>query len=215
MSLRSLSRLHPFLLAAFVAVATVVPLLAFANHVDVRDGNDTKGLLDVRRVDLKGSERPTWNMITFADWGVVEMFDAGYFLVRLDTFGDARYDYYALVRSDGFGMKGMLMRDRKRKPDYSVGTVNAWHPTRTSVKVRVPLRKMRIGDQRITYGWRVQTLFSSDNCPRVCIDNIPDNEAVRETIPGRGPVVTPTVTVTPTVAPTTTPSTTPGASPTP
>ena len=36
------------------------------------------------------------------------MFDAGYLLVRLDTFGDARYDYYALARSDGFRNRWIL-----------------------------------------------------------------------------------------------------------
>lgn len=199
------------LLAAAVGVAVALPLLAVAGHVDVRDGDDTRGLLDVRRIEVTGTERPTWNVITFSGWSVTEMFDAGYLLVRLDTFGDARYDYYALVRSDGFGMRGTLVRDRKSKPDFNVGSLDAWHPSRTSVKVRVPLRKMRIGDQRVTYGWRVQTLFSSDRCPRVCIDNIPDARAIRETIPGRGPVVTPTVT--PTITPTQTPSATPTASP--
>ena len=199
--------------AAAVGVAIALPLLAVAAHVDVRDGDDTRGLLDVRKVDVTGSERPTWNVITFSGWSVTEMFDAGYLLVRLDTFGDARYDYYALVRSDGFGMRGTLVRDRKSKPDFNAGSLDAWHPTRTSVKVRVPLRKMRIGDQRVTYGWRIQTLFSSDRCPRVCIDNIPDDRAIRETIPGRGPVVTPTVTATPTITPTETPTTTPSSSP--
>lgn len=205
------SRLSLALVAAAAGVAVAVPLLAVAGHVEVRDADDTKGLLDVQRIDVTGSERPTWNVITFSGWSVARLFDAGYLLVRLDTFGDARFDYYALVRSDGSGLRGTLVRDRKRKPDFNVGALDAWHPTRSSVRVRVPLRKMRIGEQRITYGWRVQTLFSSDNCPRVCIDNIPDDRAVRETIPGRGPVATPTVT--PTVVPTETPTATPTSSP--
>ncbi|HJR44811.1 MAG TPA: hypothetical protein VJ927_04345 [Actinomycetota bacterium] len=208
---RKPARLGLVLLAAIVGVASVVPLLAVASHVDVRDPNDTKGLLDVRRVSLKGSERPTWNIITFNDWSVVEMFDAGYFLVRLDTFGKARYDYYGLVRSDGFAMRGTLVRDRRSKPDFNVGSITAWHPTRTSVKVRIPLRKMKIGGDRLTYGWRVQTLFSG--CARVCIDDAPDDGGVREQIPGRGPVPTPTITITPTMTPTVTPSESPAPSP--
>lgn len=209
------SRLAIALLAAAIGAAVALPLLAVAGHVDVRDANDTRGLLDVRRIDVRGTERPTWNVITFSDWSVAQMFDAGYFLVRLDTVGDARYDYYALVRSDGSGMRGTLVRDRKSKPDYNVASLEAWHPTRSSIKVRVPLRKMRIGDGRLTYGWRVQTLFSSDRCPRVCIDDIPSDSAIREPIPGRSPVVTPTLTVTPTVDPTTTatPTPTPTSSP--
>ncbi len=183
------------LAAAVVGAAVALPLLALANHVDVRDGNDTKGLLDIRRVEVTGSERPRWEIVTFSDWSVRRIFDRGYFLIRLDTFGDERYDYYALVRSNGFRMKGTLVRDRRSKPDVNVARIEAVHPTRTSVKARIPLAKTKIGRNRLTYRWQVQTLFSSDNCPRVCIDDAPNDRGVKEALPG---VVQPTPTASPT-----------------
>lgn len=191
------------LLAALVAVAVALPLLAAAGHVDVRDPNDTRGLLDVRRVEVAGSNRPTWHVITFSDWSVERMWDKGYFLVRLDTFGSERYDYYALVRSNGHRMKGRLVRDRQNKRDFNVSKLLAWHPTPSSIKVRVPLSKMRIGRFRLEYYWQVQTLFSNKRCVRICIDDVPDVAAVAEPIPGREPDPVPTVT--PTVTPTPSP----------
>ncbi len=191
------------LLAAFAGIAAVVPLLAWANHADVRDRNDTSGLLDVSRVEVTGSERPVWHILTFNDWTVERIFDTGFFLVRLDTFGTERYDYYALVRSDGDRLKGTLVRDRSRRPDFNVSRIEVWRPARNSVRVRIPLAKMRIGTGRLTYTWQVQTLFSSGNCRRVCIDDVPDQRGVSERLPGVPPSVP---TATPTAGPTATPS---------
>lgn len=199
------------LLAAVVGVAVALPLLAVANHVDVPDLNDTRGLLDVRRVEVSGSQRPIWHAITFANWTVARIWDKGFFLVRLDTFGDERYDYYALVRSNGDRMTGTLVRDRQSKSDFNVSKLTAWRPTRSSVKVRVPLSKMRIGRFRLEYVWQVQTLFSNKTCAQICIDDVPDRRGVAEPIPGRTPDPVPTVT--PTVMPTTSPSPTPTESP--
>ncbi|MDP9069122.1 MAG: hypothetical protein M3N53_12370 [Actinomycetota bacterium] len=197
-----------WLAAAASAVAVAIPLLATASHLDVPDGNDTRGLLDVRRVDLSGSERPTWHVITFTDWTVGRVFDRGYFLVRLDTFGTARYDYYALVWSNGYRMRANLFRDPQRRRDYNVATLTAWHPTASSIKVRIPLRTMRIGKDRLDYTWQIETLFSSKNCPRVCIDQVPDRMGVAEPIPGRASPL-PTTSATPTLTPSPTSTTTP------
>jgi len=193
------------LLAALVGLAVASPLLAIAGHVEIPDANDTRGILDVQRVDLDGSSRPTWQIITFSDWTAARLWDKGYFLVRLDTFGSGRYDYYALVRSNGYGMKGTLVRDRQGKPDFNVSKLTAWHPTRSSIKVRVPLSKMRIGELRVEYFWQVQTLFSNKTCTQICIDDVPDDSGVAEPIPGRTPEPIPTVTPTATPAPTTSP----------
>ena len=197
------------LLAALVGIAVALPLLAVASHVDVRDPNDTRGVLDVQRVDVAGSNRPTWEVITFSGWTVARLWDKGYFLVRLDTFGTPRYDYYALVRSNGYGMKGTLVRDRQGKPDFNVSKLTAWHPTRSSIKVRVPLSKMRIGVERLEYFWQIETLFSNKSCVQICIDDVPDAEGVAEPVPGRTPDTIPNPTITPTVTPTATPSTSP------
>ena len=197
------------LLAALVGLAVALPLLAVASHVDVRDADDTRGLLDVKRVAVTGTRRPTWQVITFSDWTVARLWDKGYFLVRLDTFGSPRYDYYALVRSDGREMKGTLVRDRQGERDVNVTRLTAWHPTRTSIKVRVPLSRMRIGERRLQYFWQIQTLFSNKTCTQICIDDAPNDRGVAEPIPGRTPDPVPNPTITPTIAPTVTPSTSP------
>ena len=195
------------LLAAIVGAAVALPLLAVANHVDTPDPNDTRGLLDVRSVAVTGESRPTWEVITFSDWRVARVRDRGYFLVRLDTFGGERYDYYALVRSDGDRMKGTLVRDRVNKSDRNISRLAAWRPTTASIKVRVPLSRMRIGSLRLEYTWQVQTLFSNKACVRVCIDDAPDRAGVAEPVPGRSPDPVPstTPTMTPSVTPTTSP----------
>lgn len=193
-------------LTALISLVVTLPLLAVAEHVDVRDGDDTRGLLDVRTVKVAGSERPTWQIITFSGWEAGRLWDKGYFLVRLDTFGGARYDYYALVRSNGDRMKATLVRDRQNKRDLTVSRLRAWHPTRSSVKVRVPLWKMRLGRRRVEYLWQVQSLFSDKDCVRICIDDVPDHVGIAEPIPG---LPQPTPSVTPTVVPSNSPSPTP------
>ena len=197
------------LLAALLGLAVALPLLAVASHVEVRDPNDTRGILDVRRVDVSGTERPTWQVITFSDWTVARLWDKGYLLVRLDTFGSARYDYYALVRSNGRGLKGTLVRDRQGKPDFNMSKLTAWHPTRTSIKVRIPLSRMRVGERRLEYFWQIQTLFSNKSCTRICIDDAPNDGGVAEPIPGRTPDPIPNPTIAPTLTPTATPSSSP------
>jgi hypothetical protein len=199
-------RIRLIALAAVVGLASALPLLALAGHADVRDPNDVRGVLDVRRVTHSGGKRPVWSTITFSRWSVEQIFDYGYFLVRIDTFGNSRYDYYALVRSDGYRLRGTLVRDRRSKPDRNVAKVSAWHPSRDTMKVRVPLSRMRVGEGRRTYTWRLQTLFTSDACPRVCIDDAPNKGGVQEPIPGRGPLPTVTPTVVPTDPPDPTPS---------
>lgn len=191
------------LAAAAVGVAAALPLLAWANHVDVRDRNDTSGVLDVSRVEVKGSDRPAWHIVTFNEWTVRRIFDTGFVLIRLDTFGSERYDYYGLVRSDGDRLKGTLVRDRARKRDFNVSRIRVRRPTRSSVQVRIPLARMRIGADRLSYTWQVQTLFSSDNCRRVCIDDVPDRRGVTEPLPRVPP---PVPTESPSAGPTMSPS---------
>ncbi len=71
-------------------------------------------------------------IITFHDWSVERIFDRGYFLIRLDTFGGERYDYYALARSTGFRMKATLVRDRRSKPDFKVARSGHSAPATTA-----------------------------------------------------------------------------------
>ncbi len=168
------------LIAAALALAVAVPVLASARHLSVRDPNDTRGPLDVRRVEVVGLNRPRFQVFTFRRWTTGDIYDRGFVLVYFDTFGGERFDYYALVRSVGDEMKGTLFRDRARKSDVRVSWLRTFRTTKDSVSVRVPLRKMRFGRTRVHFVWSVQTLMSSGRCRRVCFDRVPDRGGILE-----------------------------------
>lgn len=196
-------------IASLIAMLTLVPLLALAQSVSSPDPDDTKGVMDVREVRFSAGNRPLWRTITFARWSAASVWDRAYVLVQVDTFGTARTDYYVLVSSDGYRMNGELFRDRRSKPDYKVSDVRVWRPDRSSVSVRLPLSKMRMGSDRFLYRWVVKTLFVGKGCARVCIDRVPDEGMQQVLLPG----VEPTPTLSPTPSPTETP--TPEGTPTP
>ena len=203
-----------FALGALILALVAVPWLASAEHANLGDPQDTNGLLDVKEVRLHGEKRPVWKVITFPRWGTERIFDRGYALVNIDARGDAHFEYYALVRSVGGGMTAELFRNRTSKPDYSVSGLEVWRSDRKSVSVRIPLRKLRIGDQRTFYRWFVQTLMTGSRCRRVCIDRAPNEGSVQQLLVE--PTPTPTITVDPTVTPTPTSSPSePPTSPTP
>ncbi|MFP5298914.1 MAG: hypothetical protein ACLGHL_08015, partial [Actinomycetota bacterium] len=152
------------LVALVIAAVGIVPLLALAQSTSPPDLNDTDGVLDASEVRFSAGSRPRWKTLTFERWTAASIWDRGYVLIQLDTFGTARSDYYVLVRSDGYRMLGDLFRDRKRKNDYSVGSVSVWRADKSSVSVRFPLSKMRIGGTRIFYRWLVKTLFIGKGC---------------------------------------------------
>jgi len=188
-------------LSALVAALSLVPWFAQASHRDPKDGNDTKGLLDVKRVIVQGREKPRWETRTYARWTVKRIWDRGFVFVYLDTFGDERFDYYALIRGDVNHMTATLFRDRREKQDLDIGSLKAWRKDKRSVVVRIPLRKMNFPETRLTYRWRVQTIFTGSSCRRGCFDLVPNSGAISEPIPGREPTPTPTITISPTPTP--------------
>ena len=184
------------------SVAGLLALGALANHVAPRDANDTRGPLDVRRVEMDGTDFPRWRVVTFGGWTAAEMWDLGYISVALDTFDSSRTDYYILVGSNGKEMYAHLWRDRATRPDIKLGRVNGvWRVNRSSLSVRIPLDRLKIGRERTFYRWRVETIYAGEGCARVCFDFVPDDGKVVEPL-----VVAPTPTVTPTPAPTVTES---------
>jgi hypothetical protein len=167
-----------------LAALALAPLLAWANHQPADDGNDTLGVLDVRRVDVKGTRsKPKWHVATFPRWDARSIWDKGYALVYFDAFGDDHFDHYALVRSNGFGLEGTLWRDRKRKDDVRAGKLHVARSNGRSFTVRVPLRRLDIPRNRLVYRWYVQTILVNGRCPRSCLDRAPDDGAVTEPVP--------------------------------
>ena len=201
------ARVAASLVVLFATVA-LLPLLASANHQDVDDANDVKGILDVKRVQVKGTRAsPKWRIVTFSSWSATAIWDGGYGLVHLDTLGDEHFDYYALVRSNGYGLEATLWRHRRKSGDTRLGKLHVARSDRRSFTVKIPLRKLKIPEARLVYRWYAQTLVTSDACPRACLDRAPDAGAVTEPLAGRTPPsTTPTIPPIPSITATPTPS---------
>jgi hypothetical protein len=170
-------------LTIMAAVVAVVSLSGSAGAVRgrVMDPNDTRGPLDVRRVDtfLPGGPA-SWTIVTWNRWTARSIWDSGYLTIFFDRFGSERPDYYVLIRSDGSQLKGYLFRDRRRAHDRRISYVKVYKPSKNSVRVRVRLAKMAYGKRRVTYSWFVKTLNSGPRCRRVCFDRAPDRASVVE-----------------------------------
>ena len=152
-----------------------------------------------------GQEKPRWKVITFTRWTTAQIFDTGYGMIYLDTFGGQRADYYILVGSFGGRLYADLYRDRAEKRDIYVSAVSrVGRGDKSSFYVRLALRRMRIGERRTFFRWRAETLFTGDGCRRVCFDPVPDTGLVTEPLPLETPPPTPTPTPTPTPSPSTT-----------
>ena len=186
--------------AALVATVSLgsLGLLASADHVSLEDPNDVRGALDIRNVRLHGSERPRWKVLAWSGWSTAEMWDMGYVTVLLDTVGDGRSDYYVLIGSAGNRMYAELWRDRADRRDLRLSGVEVWRPGRKSVSVKLPLRKMKIGERRTFYRWRIETIFTGKRCRRACFDLAPDDGFVVQPFGGQTPLPTPTITPQPT-----------------
>ena len=181
-------------LGAMIA-AVAIPMFATARHAVVRDPNDTRGALDVRRVEMVSGNR--WKVTTWRGWGTRALWDRGHFLIYVDTFGGIRADYYVLVSSNGKEMTAVLYRDRDGGKDRRIRSVRVRHPSRKVVSATVPLRKLARRGSGV-YQWYVLSLFSSNRCRRVCFDRAPNSGTIIE--PGPTPTPTPTL-PTPTTTP--------------
>jgi hypothetical protein len=181
------------------AVAGAFLFTASASHLPVSDPDDTKGLYDVREVNVRGTEKPRWKVITWREWTTAEVFDYGFSTIYIDTFGTPRPDYYILVGSLGSRLFAELFRDRVDRKDIDLGAVSRiGRSDKSSFYVRIRLRRMRVGANRALFRWRVETMFTGEHCRRVCFDHAPDTGTVVEPLP----IPTPTVTPTPTPSPT-------------
>ena len=174
------------LISISVAAILVVPLAAQASHLDLTDPNDASGRLDVQEVGVRGNSPPRWRVSTYNGWSTARLWDTGYIVIYFDTFGPlkgkrARYDYYALLSSNGRRMKGTLFRDFRSRSDVRIGWVRTRKPGRRTVTVKVSVkRKMEIGDARKVYKWFVKTIWNGTGCGHVCMDRVPNEGGVVE-----------------------------------
>ncbi|MEO8424299.1 MAG: hypothetical protein ABI595_10390, partial [Actinomycetota bacterium] len=173
----SYRRLLPFAVACFtVAVVTAAAFAGGpASRAQVQDPNDTRGLLDVRRVWFEPEVDPArWTIVTFSPWTEELTRERGFVFVFLDTMGDPRFDYYAVILSNGRHLSGSLWRDPKRGPAERLLGLDVRRDSDTNVAVRIPLGQLDIGGVRTVYRWSVVTTFTGRVCRATCIDRIPD-----------------------------------------
>jgi hypothetical protein len=174
--------------AAAIATAVLVSFVAGAHDTDITDPNDTRGKLDVREVRLDHeTPTPKWKIVTFADWGVREMWDRGYLEVLLDTRRGETPEHYLLVRSNRSELQGTLWRFHAVGPDSYLGGVEVTRPSRRAVTVQVGLWRLTFGKDRDFYRWQIHTVFTSRVCRRTCHDDAPNINPVLQWRPGRSP----------------------------
>jgi hypothetical protein len=191
-------------LVVAVGVACLAAVLpASAHHADQTDPNDTPGKLDVHAVEFDHDARPlVWRIETFGSWTVHEMWDHGFFIVRLDTKGDADVDHLVIVGSDGHGLVGSLYVVRRDGSEKRVGDLSAAKDGSRAMTVSVPLRKLAVGSSRQSYFWSVLVTYTGSACQATCFDNVPDVGMIEQPLPGVTPSPTPSPTVSPTASPT-------------
>ena len=139
-------------------------------------------MLDVRRVWFEPEAGPPrWTVVTFSPWTEELTRDRGYVFVYLDTMGDERFDYYALILSNGRRLSGSLWRD----PEDGAPTCGSrrWTcnatPTSTSP---CGSRWARWTSARsgTAYRWSVVTTFTGRVCRATCVDRVPDEGAFEQ-----------------------------------
>jgi hypothetical protein len=188
-------RVRVVVVTAVIALVGVAAAVAWAEHAEYDDANDTASVLDVHVVKFnrQKGEAPSWTVITFASWKVRQIWDRGYVYVELDTEGKSRSDYYALIRSTGSAMVGQLYKVAAKSggTDRAMGHLVVWRKTNNGVSVRIPLKRLRFGPYRKFYRWWVETSFTSARCPRACIDRVPNDESVQQWRPGMSPSPSP------------------------
>jgi hypothetical protein len=192
-------RVAPFVVAALV-VAGIVGAIAIAGPNTVQDGNDTRGVLDVKTVRWShpSGEPPGWKIVTFDGWSARKLWDRGYLYVLVDTVGGDPAEYAAQVRSDGRRLSGVLYRLGKgaNGRDVAVSALSVRKPGAAAVAVRIPLKRLHFGPARTFYRWWTVTTLSGEKCPSTCVDRAPNSGSVLRYRPGMSP--TPSGTASPT-----------------
>jgi RTX calcium-binding nonapeptide repeat (4 copies) len=138
----------------------------------IDDKNDTPGRADVRRVrSFAEQDRPRWKIKTFATWTPKGMWDAGYFVVFIDTLGDARPDYHVLAYSTGTKLGGGLYEATAGGGESRIGPAPVKKSGARGATVTVPLDELQ--RSRPYFRWNVVTLFTGKGCQKVCFDRVP------------------------------------------
>jgi hypothetical protein len=196
-SLEPLRPAVPFLVALAIAAVAIAAIAAPSFHSDARDPNDTRGLLDVRRVRLDHEGRTEVTVITFAEWTAASIWDRGNEYVFLDTEGGENPEYFAVVRSTGADLQASLWRDRRERRDVFLRNLRVRRKSPDGVSIEIPIKTLEFGRFRESYFWWAATSFTAEVCRRTCIDRAPDAGSIEQWRPGMSPSPTNTITPSP------------------
>ena len=135
------------------------------------DAKDTRGLLDVARVDAALSADPrVWRVSLRRRTSSYRLWDEGYVVVSFDTEGGDGFELHAVVRWTRSRVGGLLIPEGQRR---ATGKLRARRAGRRGVVVRVPLSRLALHPERPYYRWSVRTIFTGAGC-RPCFDAVPD-----------------------------------------
>jgi uncharacterized repeat protein (TIGR01451 family) len=131
------------------------------------DGNDTRSPLDVSRaVASPGAGSLGVTIKTLARWTPLGIWDEGFFVVFLDTSGDARPDYEVLVRSTSTRLVGQL----RTAGGSRIGSVPVHRPSKRSMHVTILFGPVHFGAARHYYRWQAESIWNAPPCSGVCFD---------------------------------------------
>jgi Ca2+-binding RTX toxin-like protein len=144
---------------------------------DPPDPNDTRGILDVKRAEVRAGNRWVWNVSTRGKWSLRRLWDDGYLIVYLDTRDNAKSDFYLLARSTGRRMRGSLFRDGTGR-DARIGGVKVRHPDRRTARFLFDLGRIAVEPGRDFIRWSAQTILVNAVCSRSCFDGVTNEGAL-------------------------------------
>ena len=151
----------------------VVPAAASA-HEDVRrDGNDTRGPLDLRSaaVGHQGDGSVTHMLTTFASWKPKLLRSGSYFAIAFDTDNDPSDFERCAFALYSDGLRGQLSNCGRRK----VGNVDVRKPGPRSVELTLGLGRL-LGPAGGDYHWAAFSFFRNDHgCAKACSDSTPNH----------------------------------------
>jgi hypothetical protein len=155
-----------------VLVSLLVEAPAAANKILRKDGNDTKGPLDLAsvRVSHAGGAN-VFRVTTIAPFTNKQVNGKlGFFEIDLDTNGDKNPNYFVVVVRRSGKMRGWLF---KGNGDLITRKLGAARLSPRSVRVTLPLAK--VGDPK-SYDFAAFSAFFAGPCTndQPCIDSIPN-----------------------------------------
>jgi hypothetical protein len=160
------------LLLAAVAFLLVMGLLsagpASAHTFTKTDGNDARGLLDLRSASVSHTSRAVVHSFrTFAGWGPRDLGrSSSFFVIGIDKNNDPRQAERCVLVFFSSRLRALMTNCGNQ----NIGFLAVSKPNRTTVKVTIPNRQTGF-----SYRWAVVSIYFEERpCLNGCVDGIPN-----------------------------------------